>query len=107
MSDRHLLQILLFHGYFKEYCVSFFSNVLGFHLFTIVIKENTIRRKVTPYFSTKSLQMCQTDTVNWTTSNAYISVNSQPIFVKFWILHLMINPNKLYDIPNLNHLKSP
>ena len=63
MSDRHLLQILLFHGYFKEYCVSFFSNVLGFHLFTIVIKENTIRRKVTPYFSTKSLQMCQTDTV--------------------------------------------
>ena len=63
MSDRHLLQILLFHGYFKEYCVSFFSNVLGFHLFTIVIKENTIRRKVTPYFSTKSLQVCQTDTV--------------------------------------------
>ena len=63
MSDRHLLQILLFHGYFKEYCVSFFSNVLGFHLFTIVIKENTIRRKVTPYFSTNTLQMCQTDTV--------------------------------------------
>ena len=44
---------------------------------------------------------------NWTTSNAYISVNSQPIWVKFWILHLMTNPNKVYDTtPNLNHSKS-
>ena len=41
---------------------------------------------------------------NLTTSNAYISVNSQPILVKFWILHLMTNPNKVYDTtPNLNH----
>merc|ERR1711984_8315 len=44
---------------------------------------------------------------NWTTSNAYISVNSQPIWAKFWILHLMTNPNKVYDTtPNLNHSKS-
>ena len=63
MSDRHLLQILIFQGYFKTYCVSFFSNVLGFHLFISSIEENNIRPKVTPYFSTKSLQMCQTDTV--------------------------------------------
>ena len=44
---------------------------------------------------------------NWTTSNAYISVNSQPILVKFWILHLMTNLNKVYDTtPNLKRLKS-
>merc|ERR1712030_207000 len=37
-------------------------------------------------------------------SNAYISVNSQPMWVKFWILHLMTNPNKVYDTTsNLNH----
>merc|ERR1711984_6010 len=35
------------------------------------------------------------------------SANIQPIVVKFWILHLMTNPNKVYDTtPNLNHLKS-
>ena len=35
------------------------------------------------------------------------SANIQPILVKFWILHLMTNPNKVYDTrPNLNHLKS-
>ena len=44
---------------------------------------------------------------NWTTSNAYISVNSQPMWVKFWILHLMTNPNKVYDTTlNLKHTKS-
>jgi len=44
---------------------------------------------------------------NWTNSNAYISVNSQPMSVKFWILHLMTNPNKVYDTtPNLNHSNS-
>ena len=63
MSDRHLLQILIFHGYFKTYYVSFLSNVLGFHLFISSIEENNIRPKVTPCFRTKSLQMCQTDTV--------------------------------------------
>ena len=42
-----------------------------------------------------------------TNSNAYISVNSQPILVKFWILNLMTNPNKVYDTKlNLNHSKS-
>ena len=25
------------------------------------------------------------------------SSNTQPILVKFWILHLMMNPNKLYE----------
>ena len=30
---------------------------------------------------------------NLTTSNAYSSVNSQPIWIKFWILHFMTNPN--------------
>ena len=40
---------------------------------------------------------------NWTTLNAYISVNSQPIWVKLWILYLMTNPNKVYDTTrNLN-----
>merc|ERR1712030_95085 len=35
------------------------------------------------------------------------SANIQPILVKFWILHLMTNPNKVYNTtPNLNHLKS-
>merc|ERR1712030_48291 len=44
---------------------------------------------------------------NWTISNAYISVNSQLILVKFWILHLMTNPNNVYDTTlNLNHSKS-
>ena len=39
---------------------------------------------------------------NWTTSNASISVNSQPFWVKFWILHLMTNINKVYNTtPNL------
>ena len=42
-----------------------------------------------------------------TTSNAFISANSQPIWVKLWILHFMTNPNKVYDTtPNFNHLKS-
>ena len=42
-----------------------------------------------------------------TTLNAYISVYSQPILVKFCILHLRTNLNKLYDTkPNLNHSKS-
>ena len=41
-----------------------------------------------------------------TTSNAFILVKSQPIWVKLWILHLMTNPNKVYDTtPNLNHFK--
>ena len=43
---------------------------------------------------------------NWPTSNAYISVNSQPIWVKLWILHLMTmtNLSKVYDTnPNLNN----
>ena len=32
------------------------------------------------------------------------SANIQPILVKFWILHLMTNPNKVYDTTlNLNH----
>ena len=31
-----------------------------------------------------------------TNSNAYISVNSQPILVKFWILNLMTNPSIWY-----------
>ena len=44
---------------------------------------------------------------NWPTSNAYISVNSQPIWVKFWILHLMTKPKKVYDTAlNLKYLKS-
>ena len=42
-----------------------------------------------------------------TTSNAQISVNYQRIQIKFWILHRMTNPNKVYDTtPNLNHSKS-
>ena len=41
-----------------------------------------------------------------TNSNAYISVNSQPILVKFWILNLMTNPIKVYDTElDVNHLK--
>ena len=41
------------------------------------------------------------------TSNAYFSVNSQPIWVKFWILHTTTNPNKVYDTPlNFSHSKS-
>ena len=44
---------------------------------------------------------------NWTTSNAYISVNSKPILVKLWILNLMTNPSKVYDVDlNLNHSNS-
>ena len=39
---------------------------------------------------------------NLPTSNAYISIISQPILVTFWILHLMTNPNKVYDTtPNI------
>merc|ERR1711984_57282 len=42
-----------------------------------------------------------------TTSNDFISANSQPIWVKLRILHLMTNPNKVYNTtPNLNHFKS-
>ena len=42
-----------------------------------------------------------------TNSNAYISVNSKPILVKLWILNLMTNPSKVYDVDlNLNHSKS-
>ena len=38
-----------------------------------------------------------------TTSNAFISPNSRPIWVKLWILHLRANPNKIHDIKtNLN-----
>ena len=40
---------------------------------------------------------------NLPTSNAYISVKSQPIWVKFWILRLMTKSNKVYDTTlNLN-----
>merc|ERR1712208_86538 len=39
---------------------------------------------------------------NLPSSNVYISLISQPILVKFWILHPMRNPNKVYDTtPNL------
>ena len=39
--------------------------------------------------------------------NHFKCFNSQPILFKLWILHLMTNPNKVYDTrPNLNHLKS-
>ena len=42
-----------------------------------------------------------------TNSNASISDNSQPIWVNIWILHLMTNPNKVYDTTqNLNPFKS-
>merc|ERR1712208_268253 len=42
-----------------------------------------------------------------TTSKAFISANSQPIWVKLWILHLITKPNKVYfTTPNLNHFKS-
>ena len=42
-----------------------------------------------------------------TNSNAYISVNSLLILVKFWILNLMTNPSKVYDMElNFNHSKS-
>ena len=34
-----------------------------------------------------------------TTSNASISVNSQLIWVKFWITNLMTKPNTPYDTP--------
>ena len=39
---------------------------------------------------------------NWTNSNAYISVNFQPIWVKLWIIHLMTNLNKVYDTTQNN-----
>ena len=40
-------------------------------------------------------------------SNAYISFNFSPIWVKLWILHFMTNLSKVYDTtPNLKHLKS-
>ena len=42
-----------------------------------------------------------------TNSNSFISANSQPIWVKLWILYLMTNPEKVYDTtPNLSHFKS-
>merc|ERR1712030_38628 len=44
---------------------------------------------------------------NWPSLNTSISLISQPILVKFWIIHLMTNPNIVYDTtPNLNHIKS-
>ena len=52
------------------------------------------------------LQIAKSQQIS-TTLNAFISANSQPIWVKLWILHLMTNPNKVYDTtPNLNHFKS-
>ena len=63
MLDRQLLHMLLFHDYIKTYYVSSFSNVLGFHLFMILIEETHIRPQVTPYFCTTSLKMCQKDIV--------------------------------------------
>ena len=42
-----------------------------------------------------------------TNSNAYISVNSPSILVKFWIQNLMTNPSKVYDTElNINYSKS-
>ena len=58
------------------------------------------------YDTTPNLNHLKSQLIS-TTSNAYISDNSQPILFKLWILHPRTNPSKVYDsIPNFNHFKS-
>ena len=82
----------------------FYSN-FGFYISGPILTKYMIPHQISTNPNTSNLKIS-------TNSNAYISNNSQliwvkPILVKFWILHLMTNPNKVYDTtPNLNHLKS-
>ena len=77
----------------------FYSN-FGFYISGPILTKYMIPHQISTNPTTSNLKIS-------TNSNAYISVNFLLISVKFWILNLMTNPNKVYDTtPNLNHFKS-
>ena len=77
-----------------------FGSNFGFYILGPILTKYMISQQISTNPTTSNLKIS-------TTSNAFISFNSRPIWVKLWILHLMTNPNKVYDTtPNLNHFKS-
>ena len=76
----------------------FYSN-FGFYISGPILTKYMIPHQISTNPTTLNLKIL-------TNSNAYISVKSQLILVKIWILNLMTNPSKVYDTElNLNHFK--
>ena len=77
-----------------------FCSNFGFYISGPILTKYMIPHQISTNPTTSNLKIS-------TNSNAYISVNSLLILVKFWILNLMTNPSKVYDMElNFNHSKS-
>ena len=98
ISSFHAHIVYVSLGFFLEsqenYKHPFIQRLLGRHCFWSGIRppHHLTPHKLAPYLTGPSL------------------ANIQPILVKFWILHLMVNPNKLFDTrwrwrPNLTLLE--
>ena len=95
ISKSQLLKMLL-----SQSILNRFGSNFGFYILGPILTKYMISQQISTNPTTSNLKIS-------TTWNAFISVNSRPIWVKLWILHLMINPNKVYDTtPNINPSKS-
>ena len=95
ISKSQLLKMLLSQSILNQ-----FGSNFGFYILGPILTKYMISQQISTNPTTSNLKIS-------TTSNAFISVNSQPIWIKLWILHHMTNLKKVYDTtPNLNHLKS-
>merc|ERR1712239_64888 len=67
-----------------------FGSNFGFYITGPILTKYMIPHQISTNPTTSNLKIS-------TNSNAYISLNSKRILVKFWILNLMTKPNKPYD----------
>merc|ERR1712208_188768 len=94
-SKSQPLQMLKSQSILKRFCSNF-----GFYISGPIITKYIIPHQISNKPPPSNIKIS-------TTSNAFILVKSQPIWIKLWILHHMTNLEKVYDTTlNLNHLKS-
>ena len=94
ISKSQLLKMLL-----SQSILNRFGSNFGFYILGPILTKYMISQQISTNPTTSNLKIS-------TTSNAFISANSQPIWVKFWILYLITNPSKVYDTAaNINHFK--
>ena len=87
ISKSQLLKMLL-----SQSILNRFGSNFGFYILGPILTKYMISQQISTNPTTSNLQIS-------TTSNAFISANSQPIWVKLRILHLITNPNKWDEAP--------
>ena len=105
-GNQSLFTLFFFEYWFNMICT---LNMSVFQLDCSQVKSKSNLRLVASLYYCIANGSPPSPSINYNLpiSNAYISLNFQPIWVKLWILHLMTNLNKVYDTkPNLNLLKS-